>query len=114
MLAKVEKFIQENQLFTDGDRVVVAVSGGVDSVVLLHILINLAPRYRLSLVVAHLEHGLRATSVRDAVFVRELCKSLNIEAVEIEHGEVKKLQREKNKSLLICFGVRLMHYSVFS
>ena len=99
MLAKVEKFIQENQLFTDGDRVVVAVSGGVDSVVLLHILINLAPRYRLSLVVAHLEHGLRATSVRDAVFVRELCKSLNIEAVEIEHGEVKKLQREKKLGL---------------
>ena len=99
MLAKVEKFIQQNRLLEQGDRVVVAVSGGVDSVVLLHVLIHLAPLYQLNLVVAHLDHGLRTTSARDADFVQRLCEKLAIEAVEIEYVNVKNLQIEQKLGL---------------
>jgi len=53
-----------------GDRLVVAVSGGVDSMVLLDVLVRLAPRLDLRLHVAHIHHGLRGTSAdRDAALV---------------------------------------------
>jgi tRNA(Ile)-lysidine synthase len=53
-----------------GDRVVVAVSGGVDSMVLLHVLVRLAPRLDVRLHVAHIHHGRRGRSAdRDAALV---------------------------------------------
>src|SRR5512146_314036 len=54
-----------------GDRLVVAVSGGADSMVLLDVLVGLAPRLDLQLHVAHIHHGLRGRSAdRDAALVR--------------------------------------------
>jgi tRNA(Ile)-lysidine synthase len=62
-----------------GDGLLVAVSGGVDSVVLLHLLQGLAPGAGLRLVAAHLDHGLRgAESAADAAFVVALCARLNV------------------------------------
>lgn len=52
--------------------VVVAVSGGLDSVALFHILMQLAPEWKLDLHVAHIDHGLRPSSAADAAFVRAL------------------------------------------
>jgi len=52
--------------------VVVAVSGGLDSVALLHILMQFASEWKLDLHVAHVDHGLRPTSAADAAFVRQL------------------------------------------
>jgi len=76
---KVEKAIRRHRLLSEGDGVVVAVSGGPDSVALLKILQELSPRYRLALKVAHLNHGLRgADSDREESFVRELCLSLGL------------------------------------
>ena len=55
------------------ERVGVAVSGGADSVCLLHVLRELAPRWDLRLIVLHLDHGLRGEESRqDAEFVRAL------------------------------------------
>jgi tRNA(Ile)-lysidine synthase len=56
---RVLAFIRRHGLLEPGDRVLVAVSGGADSLALLHILHELSPRLSLSLIVAHLEHGLR-------------------------------------------------------
>jgi tRNA(Ile)-lysidine synthase len=62
-----------------GDGLLVAVSGGVDSVVLLHLLQGLAPGAGLRLAAAHLDHGLRgAESAADAAFVVALCERLNV------------------------------------
>ena len=53
-----------------GDSILVAVSGGPDSVALVHILVALAPIFSLRLAIAHLNHGLRSQeSERDAEFV---------------------------------------------
>jgi tRNA(Ile)-lysidine synthase len=62
-----------------GDRVLVAVSGGPDSVALLSALHALAPELRLDLHVAHLDHGWRGrASARDAEFVRRLATRLGL------------------------------------
>lgn len=68
-----------HQMFRTGSRVGVAVSGGPDSVFLLHALLELAPRWDLSLSVIHLDHGLRGDASRaDAEFVRTLAERLGL------------------------------------
>jgi tRNA(Ile)-lysidine synthase len=59
-------------------RVVVAVSGGPDSTALLHALTRAAPRLKLSLSAAHLDHGLRRESGADARRVAALCDRLKV------------------------------------
>jgi tRNA(Ile)-lysidine synthase len=73
MLDRVAEFIARHRMFETGQRVGVAVSGGADSVFLLHALHQLAPRWNLKLSVVHIEHGIRgAASLADAEFVRGL------------------------------------------
>ncbi len=55
-----------------GSKLVVAVSGGLDSVGLLDMLLQLRERLDLELVVAHADHGVRAASAKDAAFVAKL------------------------------------------
>jgi tRNA(Ile)-lysidine synthase len=61
-----------------GDSVLVGVSGGADSVALLHTLVVLAPSLGVSVRVLHVDHGLRAESARDADFVRRLGARLGV------------------------------------
>ena len=69
----VENTISIHRMFQNGDSVLVGVSGGPDSVALLHVLTALAPRLSIHLAVAHLNHGLRGReSDRDADFVATL------------------------------------------
>ena len=73
LLARVRQYAQRYRLFTPGETLVVGVSGGPDSLCLLHLLRRLAPELRLWLHVAHLHHGLRgAEADADAAFVAEL------------------------------------------
>lgn len=67
-------------MLAKGDRVLVAVSGGADSMLLLNMLISLKDEYKITLAVAHVEHGIRGEeSLADAEFVSEFCKSNSIE-----------------------------------
>ena len=66
-------------MFENGSNLGVAVSGGADSVFLLHLLRDLAPRWNLRLSVVHIEHGIRGTdSTADAEFVRQLARSFDL------------------------------------
>jgi len=79
MLDRVERYIARHQMFPPGTQVGVAVSGGADSVFLLHALCELAPRLNLRLSVIHIEHGIRgAASKDDAEFVRQLADSVDL------------------------------------
>jgi tRNA(Ile)-lysidine synthase len=77
-----EKFIRtikRHRLLEPGDRVVVAVSGGGDSVALLHLLLDIRTLYALQLTVAHLNHCLRGSaSEADEEFVRELAHNSGV------------------------------------
>lgn len=98
VLVKVLAFSGEHSLFTPGDTVVVAVSGGADSVALLDILASLS-ELRLNLVVAHLNHSLRgAESDGDERFVAGLAASRGLTFV-CEKANVRDLSLRERLSL---------------
>jgi tRNA(Ile)-lysidine synthase len=73
-------------LLDPGDHLLVGVSGGPDSVALLHALVLLRGEYALRLTVGHVHHGLRPEADRDAAFVEALAARLDcaVHAVRIE------------------------------
>lgn len=99
MLQRVDNFIRENKVLTPGNRLVVAVSGGPDSVCLLHIMHRLSQSWGWSLVVAHLEHGLRgASSLGDALFVQSMAARLGWPVV-IERRDINAIINERGGSV---------------
>jgi len=96
---RVRDFIQEHNLFSAGDRLVVAVSGGGDSVCLLHILVQWRKELGVELHVAHLNHQLRgAESDSDAGYVSDLARRLDVLAT-IERRDVAAYRDQKGISL---------------
>ncbi len=79
MLNKLRSFAARYHLFSPGDRVTVALSGGKDSVALLFALYLLKDEWSITLEAAHFNHHLRGEeSQRDAEFVRKLCDRYDI------------------------------------
>jgi tRNA(Ile)-lysidine synthase len=96
---RVLDFIREHHLISPRSSVVVAVSGGADSVCLIHVLDRLKETLGITLHVAHLDHQLRGAESRDdARYVADLARSLGIPAT-IEPGQVKEYQTEHKTSL---------------
>ena len=99
MLERVAKTINRYSMFQPGQRVGVAVSGGADSVCLLHVLRDLAPRWDLQLAVLHLDHKLRGEeSLQDAAFVRGLAATLDL-PFAFQETDVAALCRETGENL---------------
>ncbi len=79
IIAKVKRTILENQLIADGDQIILALSGGPDSVCLFDILFILQKELGFSLSACHYNHRLRGEeSDRDQKFVEDLCKKKGI------------------------------------
>ena len=77
--AKVADTIRKYSMFQRGEKVLVAVSGGPDSVALLHLLAGLREELGFALEVAHLGHGIRGDEAReDALFVARLAQGLSL------------------------------------
>ncbi len=92
-LGKVSSFIKKHCLLVQGDTIVVAVSGGPDSLCLLHLLYRMRDELDLKLVVAHLNHGLRPEAAREAQGVKKLSESLAVK-FETKKVDVKRLKKE--------------------
>jgi tRNA(Ile)-lysidine synthase len=98
LLIKIRETIRKYSMLDPGDRVVVAVSGGPDSVCLLSVLHALAKDLDLKLHVAHLDHMFRGKeSADEALFVEGLAKKFNI-AATIEKIDVPFFCRERGLS----------------
>ena len=79
MLKKVISYIEKNKILQDGDSVLLGVSGGADSVCMLHVLYSLREKYHLKLYVVHVNHGIRGSEAkRDADFVEQMAENLQI------------------------------------
>ena len=99
VLRNVRETIARYAMFSDGDRVLVAVSGGSDSVALIHILDTISGDFSLRLAVVHLNHCLRGQeSDRDDEFVAALADKLNMPFFH-DKKDVKAYQRRRRISL---------------
>ncbi len=79
MNINVKEIIQKHNLLKKGDHVIVGVSGGPDSVCLLHVLFLVKKEYQLTLSVVHINHMLRGKDAdADEAYVKELCKEMNL------------------------------------
>lgn len=79
---KVLKTVNKYNMISYGDKIVAAVSGGADSMAMLNFLISVRDRYKLEIIAAHMEHGIRGQeSVEDAEFVKRYCNINNVEFI---------------------------------
>lgn len=109
---QVRRLGRQERLWSPGDMIVVAVSGGVDSTVLLHIMKEIAADKELGLrlICAHLHHGLRGDEAdRDAKFVRELAGRLGI-PFDLGHADVRAYMKETGKSLELAAREKRYEY----
>ncbi len=111
MLDRIANFITRHEMLPPHSRVGVAVSGGADSVFLLHSLRKLAPRWNLQLSVVHIEHGIRgAASKEDAEFVEQLARSFGL-PFHIHHADVLAVddnQEQAARRIRHCFFAELI------
>lgn len=108
----IEAFIARHDLIKTGDHLLIAVSGGPDSMALLEFLLEKQAELDLLLSVAHVEHGLRGqASKEDAVFVRDFCEARSLPFYM--HAPDVRARREKDKSS-IQQAARSCRYEWFS
>ncbi|MCX5853899.1 MAG: tRNA lysidine(34) synthetase TilS [Deltaproteobacteria bacterium] len=99
MIKKVKKAIQKYGMLDMGDRVIVAVSGGKDSMALLKFLDMISGEFSLTLIAAHLNHGIRGDDAdREETFVRQFSHTIGIE-FESRKIHVPSLKRGTGKSI---------------
>ncbi|MBR4760133.1 MAG: tRNA lysidine(34) synthetase TilS [Lachnospiraceae bacterium] len=95
----VRTYIQDNNLLADGEKCLLAVSGGADSVCLLHLLKGYAKDRRILLLVFHYNHHLRGDAAdRDEAFVRSLCESHDL-PFYAAGGDVKAFAQENGMGI---------------
>jgi tRNA(Ile)-lysidine synthase len=107
MQQKVQTYIQKHRLLTPDGTIIVGVSGGIDSVVLLHLLISLG----YSCVIAHCNFHLRMDeSNRDEEFVRNLSHSYSIPFYHIDFDTIGYAEQHK---ISIEMAARDLRYAWF-
>ena len=74
LLEKVKKTILDHELLKKKDKILVAYSGGVDSTVLLHLLLELREEWSFTLFLGHFNHKLRQSAEEDEQFVRNVAQ----------------------------------------
>ncbi len=112
LIQSVEKTLLEFRMLQSRDKVLVAVSGGPDSVALLHVLLALQTKFDIQIGVGHLDHGLRSSAaVRDAAFVTSLCNKLGLPS-HVAAADIQGLHQQQ-KGSLEALG-RKARYNFFS
>ena len=96
--ARFHKVLLQSGCIPAGSRLLVAVSGGADSVALLRLLHGLADKLNLSLEAAHLDHALREASCGDACFVAQLCDDMDV-PVTVVRRDVAGIARQRKGNL---------------
>ncbi|TET54014.1 MAG: tRNA lysidine(34) synthetase TilS [Actinobacteria bacterium] len=106
---KILTFIEGNSLIKDGDKVILAVSGGPDSVSLTLVLNALRQNLNIKLYIFHLDHQVRADSKKDRAFVKKLAKKFDIEFFAFSRNVESFSKRNK---LTLQEGARQIRYDL--
>lgn len=104
------KTIISKKLIKKNETIGIGVSGGEDSMALLHYLKNLQEKLEVEIVAIHIDHNLRPTSVKDAFFVVNYCKKNRIRSYKFK-VDVNKIAKESKQS--IETAARDARYGVF-
>lgn len=108
---KVKTFIEEEQLLQQGDHLLVAVSGGVDSMALLHYFIQTQEQWNIQVEAVHVDHMLRGeASAEDRAFVQKYCDAngIYLHATEISIPAI--MAQENGNTQLICRRERYQYF----
>lgn len=112
MEQKVDQYIRANGLLAPGDRIVVAVSGGPDSVALFRCLMALRTRWNWDLSIGHVDHGLRGSeSEADAKFVEALAEKFGV-PVMICRLHLNKQDAKLKKQSLQEYARTIRYYAL--
>jgi tRNA(Ile)-lysidine synthase len=103
------KNIFQSGFINPGDKIVLAVSGGIDSMCMLHLFWRLAKKINIDLLIVNFNHNLRKDSIKEAKAVKNLAIRLGIDYI-LEEIDVKKYS-EKN-SISIETAGRILRYSI--
>ncbi|MBO4707373.1 MAG: tRNA lysidine(34) synthetase TilS [Elusimicrobiaceae bacterium] len=95
---KLIKFDRENKFFKTKQNVLIALSGGADSVALLHFACALGKKMQFKVYACHVNHNLRSTAKRDENLAINLCKELNVPII-VKKVAVKTLVKKEKLSL---------------
>lgn len=100
MEKKVLNTIKKYNLIEDGDRLVLGVSGGPDSISMLNIInkIKVEGIIRFDFVVAHINHGLRENAKIDEKFVQDFCKKINVKCFVL-NANIKEVAKKEKRGL---------------
>jgi tRNA(Ile)-lysidine synthase len=101
MFKRISRYIQTHEMLPAGSRVLVGVSGGADSMALLHILNAFKDGLGITLAAAHMNHGIRAEADGDEHFVRDACAELGVPFIP-GRADVPALARERSVSLEVA------------
>lgn len=109
---KFLKFTDENELISPGEKILVGLSGGPDSVFMLHLLIKFSRRLKIELSALHIHHGLRGRDAdEDEEFCREFCYNKKVGFVSVKK-RVKSFAK-KNRISIEEAG-RILRYKEFA
>ena len=90
---KILKTIKKYKLIESGDKVLIAVSGGPDSMCLLDILNKLKEKLKIEIAVAHVNHGIRKEAGEETEYIKKYCEKYNIK-IYIKYEDVTKLAKQ--------------------
>ncbi len=108
---KLLSIVNKYKLIEDGDKIVLGLSGGPDSVCLLHLLYRLKDVLDIEVYAAHLNHQIRGIEAqKDALFVSQICEDLGITSF-VKSINVPQYCKEKGVS--IEDGARTLRYEMF-
>ena len=95
MINKILNTIKKYNLIQENDKIVIGVSGGPDSICLLHLLHTLKDELKIEINVAHINHMIREEADEETKYVEEMCKSMNIKCYIKKINVIQKANSEK-------------------
>ncbi len=108
---KVLRFIDEKKLIDKNDKILIGLSGGPDSILLLHILIKYSKRFRIKIGAVHINHMIRGNDAdSDEHFCRDLAGRLNIDFFSVKKNAA---QFAKKYKLSVEEAGRKIRYKIF-
>lgn len=97
MIDSIKRYVQEQNMFAEGDYVVAGVSGGADSICLLCVLLELRLEIPMTIHVVHINHKIREEAGEDAAYVEAFCRERQLPFSLVE-ADVEQLAAQRHIS----------------